>query len=111
KQFVAGGVTVHEGDVITISGTSGDVFVGEIPVITPEPTGDFGIILGWADEIRTLKVRTNADLPEDAAKAREFGAEGIGLCRTGQVSRGRGWRIVQRMPRADNPGEEAAALE
>src|SRR4029077_21089182 len=111
KQFVAGGVTVHEGDVITISGTSGDVFVGEIPVITPEPTGDFGIILGWADEIRTLKVRTNADLPEDAAKAREFGAEGIGLCRTEHMFLGDRLPIVQRMILATDPEAETEALE
>src|SRR4051794_32460279 len=82
KQFVAGGVTVHEGDVISISGSTGEVVLGEVAVVTPEPSGHFGTILGWADEVRTLKVRTNADLPEDAKKAREFGAEGIGLCRT-----------------------------
>src|SRR3954447_17374208 len=80
KQFVAGGVTVKEGEVISISGTSGEIVLGEVPVITPEPTGHFGTILGWADNYRRLKVRTNADLPEDAKRAREFGAEGIGLC-------------------------------
>jgi pyruvate,orthophosphate dikinase len=111
KQFVAGGVTVREGEVITISGTSGEIFTGEIAVITPEPTGHFGTILGWADELRTLKVRTNADLPEDAQKAREFGAEGIGLCRTEHMFLGDRLPIVQRMILADNPGDEAAALE
>src|SRR4051812_15564440 len=61
KQFVAGGVTVYEGDVISISGSTGEVVLGEVAVVTPEPSGHFGIILGWADELRTLKVRTNAD--------------------------------------------------
>src|SRR3954469_4444662 len=74
--------TVREGEIISINGSTGEVVVGEVPVVTPEPTGPFGIVLGWADTYRTMKVRTNADLPEDAAKAREFGAEGIGLCRT-----------------------------
>ncbi len=58
------------GDVISINGGTGEVVVGEVAVVTPEPTGPFGIVLGWADEYRTLKVRTNADLPDDAAKAR-----------------------------------------
>ena len=81
------------------------------PVITPEPSGPFGIILGWADELRTLKVRTNADLPEDARKAREFGAEGIGLCRTEHMFLGDRLPIVQRMILADTPDDEASALE
>ena len=75
-----------------------------MPVVTPEPTGHFAIILGWADELRTLKVRTNADLPEDAAKAREFGAEGIGLCRTEHMFLGDRLPIVQRMILAETPG-------
>ena len=70
-------------------------------MITPEPSGPFGIILGWADELRTLKVRTNADLPEDASRAREFGAEGIGLCRTEHMFLGDRLPIVQRMILAD----------
>jgi pyruvate,orthophosphate dikinase len=111
KQFVAGGVTVHEGDVISISGSTGEVVLGEVAVVTPEPSGHFGIILGWADELRTLKVRTNADLPEDARKAREFGAEGIGLCRTEHMFLGDRLPIVQRMILADTPADEAAALE
>jgi len=111
KQFVAGGQTVHEGDVISISGSTGEVVLGEVAVVTPEPSGHFGIILGWADELRTLKVRTNADLPEDARKAREFGAEGIGLCRTEHMFLGDRLPIVQRMILADTPADEAAALE
>ena len=111
KEFVADGVTVHEGDVISISGTSGDIVLGEVAVITPEPTGHFGVILGWADQFRRLKVRTNADLPEDAKRAREFGAEGIGLCRTEHMFLGDRLPIVQRMILADNDVDEDAALE
>jgi pyruvate,orthophosphate dikinase len=111
KQFAVDGTTVREGDVISISGTTGEVVVGEVPVITPEPTGDFAIVLGWADKVRTLKVRTNADLPEDAAKAREFGAEGIGLCRTEHMFLGDRLPIVQRMILAANNDDEQAALE
>ena len=70
KEFSVDGTVVHEGDVISMSGSSGEIVCGEVAVVTPEPTGHFGTILGWADELRTLKVRTNADLPEDAAKAR-----------------------------------------
>ena len=111
RTFTAGGTTVREGDVISINGTSGEIVVGEVPVITPEPSGPFGVILGWADTLRTLKVRTNADLPEDARKAREFGAEGIGLCRTEHMFLGDRLPIVQRMILADTPDAEASALE
>ncbi len=111
KQFVAGGVTINEGDVISISGTTGEVVAGEVAVITPEPTGDFGTVLGWADTFRTLKVRTNADLPEDSAKAREFGAEGIGLCRTEHMFLGDRLPIVQKMILAKEETEEAETLE
>jgi pyruvate,orthophosphate dikinase len=111
KQFVAGGQTVREGDVISISGTSGEIVPGEVAVITPEPTGHFGTILGWADQFRRLRVRTNADLPEDAKRAREFGAEGIGLCRTEHMFLGDRLPIVQRMILADSDADEAAALE
>jgi pyruvate,orthophosphate dikinase len=111
RRFQVGSTVVSEGDVISISGTSGEIVVGEVAVITPEPTGHFGTILGWADEFRRLKVRTNADLPEDAKKAREFGAEGIGLCRTEHMFLGDRLPIVQRMILADNPDDEGAALE
>ncbi len=111
KEFTAGGKLVHEGDVISISGTTGEIALGEVAVITPEPTGHFGTILGWADEYRRLRVRTNADLPEDAKRAREFGAEGIGLCRTEHMFLGDRLPIVQRMILADTPDEEDAALE
>ncbi|MDP9331905.1 MAG: pyruvate, phosphate dikinase [Actinomycetota bacterium] len=111
RTFAVGDTIVREGDVISINGTTGEVVVGEVPVITPEPSGPFGIILGWADGLRTLKVRTNADLPDDARKAREFGAEGIGLCRTEHMFLGDRLPIVQRMILADTPDDEAAALE
>ena len=111
RTFAVGDTTVREGEVISINGTTGEIVVGEVPVITPEPSGPFGIILGWADTLRTLKVRTNADLPEDARKAREFGAEGIGLCRTEHMFLGDRLPIVQRMILADTPDDEAAALE
>jgi len=81
-EMVAGNVTIARGDVITIDGSSGQVFKGKVASRQPELTGDFGTLMGWADEVRRLKVRTNADTPADAATARRFGAEGIGLCRT-----------------------------
>ncbi len=103
--------TVREGEIISINGSTGEVVVGEVPVVTPEPTGPFGIVLGWADGYRTMKVRTNADLPEDAAKAREFGAEGIGLCRTEHMFLGDRLPIVQAMILAHDEASENAALE
>ncbi len=111
KTFRVDGTVVNEGDVISISGTTGEVVIGEVAVVTPEPTGDFAIVLGWADKIRTLKVRTNADLPEDAVKAREFGAEGIGLCRTEHMFLGDRLPLVQKMILASTDTEEHEALE
>ena len=73
---------LREGDTITIDGTSGEVMLGEVPTVQPELVGDFGVLMGWADKVRRLKVRTNAETPEDCRVARDFGAEGIGLCRT-----------------------------
>ncbi|GMU77922.1 MAG: pyruvate, phosphate dikinase [Acidimicrobiia bacterium] len=110
RTFRVGDTVVREGDVISINGTTGEVVVGPVPVITPEPTGPFGIILGWADEFRTLGVRTNADLPHDARVAREFGAEGIGLCRTEHMFLGDRLHLVQRYILADDRAEEQAAL-
>ncbi len=77
-----GGVTVKKGDMITLDGTLGEVMLGAVPTVSAELTGDFGTLMGWVDGIRRLKVRTNADTPHDAKVARQFGAEGIGLCRT-----------------------------
>ncbi len=82
KQFTLAGKTFHEGDCISIDGSTGNIYDGLIPTVDAEISGNFGTIMGWADEFRTLKVRTNADTPADAKKARELGAEGIGLCRT-----------------------------
>jgi pyruvate,orthophosphate dikinase len=82
KQVTLGEHTLHEGDVITIDGGTGRVIVGEVPLVPPLINEDFETVLGWADELRRLRVRANADNPEDATKAREFGAQGIGLCRT-----------------------------
>ncbi|MBX4907862.1 MULTISPECIES: pyruvate, phosphate dikinase [Rhizobium] len=76
------GVTLKKGDIITIDGSAGQVLKGEVPMIQPELSGDFGRIMGWADRARRMTVRTNADTPADARAARSFGAEGIGLCRT-----------------------------
>ena len=82
KQFKVGDTVVKEGDVITLDGSTGEVILGAVATKDPELVGDFGLLMGWADEIRVLKVRTNADTPHDAEVARKFGAEGIGLCRT-----------------------------
>ena len=83
KTMSLNGTTLSEGDTITIDGGTGEVIVGEVDARSRrEINEDFETVLGWADDLRRLKVRTNADTPEDAAKAREFGAEGIGLCRT-----------------------------
>ena len=82
KQFTLAGKTFHEGDCISIDGSTGNIYDGLIPTVDAEISGNFGIIMGWADKFRKLKVRTNADTPADAKKARELGAEGIGLCRT-----------------------------
>ena len=82
QQFSGGGKTVREGDVITIDGNTGEVILGAVPLVEPRLGGHVEEFLTWADEVRTLGVRANADYPEDARKAREFGAEGIGLCRT-----------------------------
>jgi pyruvate, orthophosphate dikinase len=76
------GQTVKAGDFVTINGTTGDVMIGQVPTVAPSISGDFATLMSWADKVRKIKVRTNADAPADAAKAREFGAEGIGLCRT-----------------------------
>ncbi|WP_315505425.1 pyruvate, phosphate dikinase [Oribacterium parvum] len=82
KKFTLGGKTFHEGDCISIDGTTGNVYEGLIPTVDASIAGEFGRIMGWADKYRKLAVRTNADTPADARKARELGAEGIGLCRT-----------------------------
>ena len=82
KKFELGGKTFVEGDYISIDGTTGNIYEGIIPTVDAQIAGTFGRVMAWADKYRTLKVRTNADTPADAKKARELGAEGIGLCRT-----------------------------
>ena len=82
KKFTLAGKEFHEGDYISIDGSTGNIYDGIIPTVDAQIAGTFGRIMGWADKYRTLKVRTNADTPADAKKARELGAEGIGLCRT-----------------------------
>jgi pyruvate,orthophosphate dikinase len=82
EEFSVKGVTVKAGDVITIDGSSGEVILGKVEMVQPELSGDFAQLMEWADSIRRLKVRANAETPRDAEAARKFGAEGIGLCRT-----------------------------
>jgi pyruvate, orthophosphate dikinase len=82
KKLIAGNNVIREGDIITLNGSTGEVMVGHVPTIPPELSGEFATFMKWADEIRKLKVRTNADTPADAKQAVIFGAEGIGLCRT-----------------------------
>ena len=82
KQFTLAGKTYHEGDYISIDGTTGNIYDGLIPTVDATIAGEFGRVMAWADKYRKLKVRTNADTPRDAKKAHELGAEGIGLCRT-----------------------------
>ncbi len=82
ETFEVGGKTYHAGDIITVDGATGNVLPGEVKMIEPTLSDDFVTLLGWANEVKKLAVRANADTPEDATKAREYGAEGIGLCRT-----------------------------
>ena len=111
-QFVVNGKVFKEGDYITIDGSSGQVIQGEVPTVEPELSGDFKQLLDWADEVRTMGVRANADTPHDAHVAREMGAEGIGLCRTEHMFFGED-RLphVQRMILAQNEEERKKALE
>ncbi|GAB4271177.1 pyruvate, phosphate dikinase [Thermincola ferriacetica] len=112
KYFTVDGVTVKEGDVISIDGATGQVILGEVPMIDPEISGEFQKLLSWADELRTMSVRANADTPEDAARAREFGAEGIGLCRTEHMFMAQDrLPVVQQMILAETLEERNAALE
>jgi pyruvate,orthophosphate dikinase len=112
RTFTLGGKKLSEDDVITIDGGNGKVIVGEVDLVPPQINEDFETILGWADELRRLKVRANADTPEDAAKAREFGAQGIGLCRTEHMFMAEDRLPVMReMIMASGEDERRAALE
>ena len=112
REFRVQGVTVREGDWITLDGSTGRVISGVVALKEPEMSAELDELLRWADEIRTLKVRSNADTPEDAAKARQFGAEGIGLCRTEHMFMSpERVPVVQTMILADRPDERKEALD
>ena len=114
RSFVADGVTVVEGDEISVDGTSGEIILGAVEVSIAEPSPEFETILSWADDIRRFKVavRANADTGEDAGNARRFGAEGIGLCRTEHMFLAEDrLPIVRKMILADDSADEADALE
>jgi pyruvate,orthophosphate dikinase len=111
RKFTAGDVTVNEGDMISIDGTTGKVYLDEVPLKEPEVSGGFATILEWADKIRRLKVRANADTPDDARKAREFGAEGIGLARTEHMFLGDRRPLVEKLILAESDADERAALD
>ena len=110
REFYAQGKRYAEGDYITLNGSTGDVLSGRVDLIQPELSGQFGTLMEWADEVRKLDVRTNADTPEDAKNARGFGAEGIGLCRTEHMFFGTGIDAVREMILADNTEERERAL-
>ena len=103
-------VELHEGDIISIDGTSGIVVLGAVSLVQPEVSGDFDTILSWADEFRTMGVRANADTPEDAAMALEFGAAGIGLCRTEHMFLGERKEIIQNFVLAEDQAGRDAEL-
>jgi pyruvate,orthophosphate dikinase len=112
KQFMVNGHIVRERDVISLNGTTGEVMLGEAPTIEPELSGEFGEFMKWADQVRRLKVRTNADTPKDSAQAIRFGAEGIGLCRTEHMFFAEDrLPIVQEMILAKTPTDRQAALD
>ena len=109
-EFIAGGNRYDEGDFITLNGSTGDVLKGQVSLIQPELSGQFGTLMEWADDVRTLDVRTNADTPDDVKTARSFGAEGIGLCRTEHMFFGTGIDAVREMILADDTLERKQAL-
>ena len=111
KKFSLAGKEYHEGDYISIDGSTGNIYDGIIPTTDAQIAGEFGRIMGWADKYRTLKVRTNADTPADAKKARELGAEGIGLCRTEHMFFGDRIDAFREMICSDTVEEREAALE
>lgn len=112
RRFTVNGTVVKEGDIISIDGATGKVMLGEVPMIEPNLSGEFSTLLKWADEVKKLSVRANADNPQDAAKAREFGAEGIGLCRTEHMfMETERLPIVQEMILADGEADRKKALD
>ncbi len=111
-QFTVGDTTVKEGEVVTLDGTTGEIFLGALPLIDPEVSGSFGTLMAWADGFRTMGVRANADNPRDARQAVEFGAEGIGLCRTEHMFfEGDRLPIVQEFILSPDPQIQQAALD
>jgi len=111
KNFVVKGKKIKEGDIITLNGNTGEVILGEVDLIKPEVTGSFRILMNWADKVRKLKVRTNADTPHDANVAIGFGAEGIGLCRTEHMFFGKDrLPLVRTMILAENTAAREKAL-
>jgi len=111
-KFIAGQSVVNEGDIITLNGTKGEVIIGEVATIDPELSGEFATFMSWADEVRRLKIRTNADTPNDAAVAITFGAQGIGLCRTEHMFFAPDRiPLVQKMILADNEIDRRDALD
>jgi pyruvate, orthophosphate dikinase len=112
RKVTIGGSTLGEDDTITIDGGTGRVFLGAVELVPPQINEDFETVLGWADEFRRLKVRANADTPDDAVKAREFGAQGIGLCRTEHMFFGEErLPVVQEMIMADDEAGRRASLD
>ncbi|MBY0306544.1 MAG: pyruvate, phosphate dikinase [Sphingomonas sp.] len=106
------GREVKEGDIITIDGASGEVMLGEVPTVQPVLAGDFGVLMGWADKVRRLRVRANAETPLDCRTARDFGAEGIGLCRTEHMFfDAKRITLVRQMILADSEAGRRAALD
>ena len=110
-QFTVNGLVVKKGDIITVDGATGNVMLGEVPMIEPTLSDEFETLLQWADQVKTVAVRANADTPEDAARAREFGAQGIGLCRTEHMFMAQE-RLphVQEMILAESPEERQKPL-
>lgn len=112
KEFSVNGLTIKEGDIISINGSTGEVILGAVPMIEPEMSGELKTLLEWADEFRTLQVWTNADYPRDAKQAREYGAQGIGLCRTEHMfMEQERLPIVQQMILAENDADRQTALD
>jgi len=112
RSATIGDTTLHEGDVITIDGGTGHVYAGEVPTVEAEFSAEIATLLQWADEVARLKVMANADTPESAARAREFGAMGIGLCRTERMFNGTDrLPIVQEMILAETPEQRQSALD
>ncbi len=112
KQVTIGDTVLHEGDTITLDGSTGEVYAGALELVPPQVNEDFSAVVGWADEVRRMDVRANADNGEDAARAREFGAQGIGLCRTEHMFMAEDrLPAVREMILADDEEARAAALE